>query len=208
MLEPQIVLPARQQIPDWRLIFGNWHPLKVEIGPGQGDFLLDLAREEPDANFVAIEIRNKRVEKIKARAARAGVKNAQVWMGDAKEVLPSLFAPGTVDTFFIHFPDPWVKRKHERRRLIQLEFVHIMHTLLVPQGKAYLTTDVANYAEHMLQCFQAQGGFTTVYAESGHRDYAYHHSVHESKFKLGGRTINYFYFSKNANNANTGTGTV
>lgn len=187
---------SRQLLPDWKALLGNNNPIKVEIGPGKGEFLLHRAAEDPNANFIAIEIRRKRVDSIAGKIARQGVKNAQVIWGDAKQVLASLFAPTTIDTFFIHFPDPWPKHRHEKYRLLDETFIAVLLRLLLPGGKIYLTTDVAAYAQKLSELFGINRGFTCVYAESGQRDYAYHQSVHEQKFKQAGRTLHYFCFAK------------
>jgi tRNA (guanine-N7-)-methyltransferase len=189
-------LPAKQLLPDWQTLLGNDHPIKIEIGPGKGVFLINRAQEEPHVNFIAIEIRRKRVEHIQSKITGQGVKNAQVIWGDAKQVLTALFPPATIATFFIHFPDPWPKRKHEKHRLLDEPFVATLHRLLLAEGKVYLTTDVSDYSAKFSLLFGAQQGFICVYAESGQRDYPYHQSIHEQKFRAQGRGLYYFCFAK------------
>lgn len=181
--------------PNWREIFGNDNPLRVEIGPGKGEFLLTLAAQEPKANYIAIEIRRKRVEKIKSKLARTELSNMRVYQGDAKQLLPELFSAASIEILFIHFPDPWPKRRHERRRLLNEDFVAVVYELLMVRGKVYLTTDVASYADTIAQLFAAKG-FASVYAKTGHWESPYHCSIHEWKFKLRNRVIHYFCFTK------------
>lgn len=185
-----------QNRPDWKEIFGNDRPLRVEIGPGKGKFLIEVAQREPQANYVAIEIRPKRVEKIRSKVARAELKNIQVYLGNAKESLGAMFSPAGVEIFFAHFPDPWPKRKHERRRLIDVDFVQVLYDLLRPDGKIYLTTDVGSYAETTSCLFTRHGGFVPIYAKVGDWDSPYHNTIHEWKFKLQQRTIYYFCYGK------------
>jgi tRNA (guanine-N7-)-methyltransferase len=180
--------------PDWRAIFGNAHPIKVEIGPGKGDFLIQSALQSPDFNFLGLEIRRKRVEKINSKLCREGLTNAKIVPGDAKILIHSLFLPESVDTFFIHFPDPWPKRRHGKHRLIEPVFVETLCHILVPQGKVYLTTDADYYATTMSTIFASH--FMRQYAYSDDLDHPYHHTFHEWKFKLEGRKIYYFCFTK------------
>lgn len=197
MADSNSIVSKEQHLPDWRELFHNNNSvLKVEIGPGKAQFLLDRSSDEPNVNFIGIEIRNKRSINIQERIVRAGLNNVQVVLGDARQVLPALFAPETVDTFFIHFPDPWPKRRHECRRLISAPLVALLHELLLPSGKVYLTTDTESYAQTIQKLFTPSVGFAQIYAESGHRDYPYHHSIHEMKFKRLGRLIYYFCFAK------------
>lgn len=181
--------------PDWRTIFGNDRPLRVEIGPGKGEFLIESACRESEANYIGIEIRSRRVEKIRNKIARSNLKNVQVYLGDAR-AMPRLFGKNSVEAFFIHFPDPWPKRRHQHRRLIVADFVRSLYELLQPQGKIYLTTDVEGYAITMLQLFTEHKGFKSLYAKFGDFDFSYHRSIHERKFKLQKRTIYYFCYSK------------
>lgn len=188
--------------PDWKVVFENDNPLKVEIGPGKGQFLIDLALREPRFNYVAVEIRRKRVAKIESKIARADLKNVRVCWGDARSLLPSLFSPGSVSDFFIHFPDPWPKRKHSHRRTLDANFAALLHDLLVPKGIVYLTTDVESYADLICNLFEERGNFETLYA--GEEGSPYHRTIHEWKFKLQNRRIQYFAFSKRTEQEKSG----
>jgi tRNA (guanine-N7-)-methyltransferase len=196
MLDTPIHLPNRRLLPDWQAIFRNANPLAVEIGPGRGDFLIERASAERCINFIGIEIRWKRAEKISRNIAQEGLSNAKTIAGDALEILPALFAPASITAFFVHFPDPWRKRRHQHHRLIQPRLIDLIHLLLIPAGKAYLTTDVESYAQTISQLFARYTDFDTVYSESGHRSYPYHHSRHEENFKEANRTLYYFCFCK------------
>lgn len=196
MSKNNILIDDYNNISSWKNIFGNGQPIKVEIGSGKGQFIVNRALEESECNFVAIEIRRKRTSKIASKIEAAGLQNARVLWANAKERLGTIFPAHSIDTFFIHFPDPWPKRKHERRRLIDIAFLKTLHRILQYRGKVYLTTDVAIYARDFAQLFVKSHGFDTIYAESGDKNYTYHRSIHEWKFKKQGRTIYYFCFCK------------
>ena len=186
----------KKYVPDLNFLWEADKPIKVEIGPGKGEFLVQTAQQEPDTNFVGLEIRRKRANKIQSKIDRLEVENAFIVWGDAKEVLKEHFPYGSVDTFFVHFPDPWPKHRHKKRRLIEENFLEILHNLLRFKGKLFLTTDVKAYAESITELFSSYNGFDLLYIKSGQLELLNHSSIHESKFKLSGRMIHYFCYEK------------
>jgi tRNA (guanine-N7-)-methyltransferase len=136
----------------WQQIFANDRPVAVEIGPGRGEFLLASARGDPERNFFAIEHSMSRTHEVVERLARAGVANARVIAGDAS-CLIELFPPASVGAFHVLFPDPWWKRRHQKRRLWTPRFVAALRCALSHGGTVQLITDVADYfhlAQHCL----------------------------------------------------------
>jgi tRNA (guanine-N7-)-methyltransferase len=132
--------------PDWTREFGRTAPLALEIGPGRGAFALDHAARHPEIDLVAIESRRSDCELIRARAARRGLRNLIVIQGDARLLVPRLFAPGSLSAVHVHFPDPWWKKRHHKRRLIEAEFAALLRRLLVPGATVDFRTDVPAYA--------------------------------------------------------------
>jgi tRNA (guanine-N7-)-methyltransferase len=130
----------------WQQIFGNDRPVAIEIGPGRGEFLLTSARAAPERNFFAIEHSQSRTREISARLATTGLTNARVVSGDAV-CLVDLFPPASVAAFYVLFPDPWWKRRHEKRRLWTPRFVTGIRRALIPGGTVELVTDVRDYFE-------------------------------------------------------------
>ena len=186
--------PASELRLDWPAIFGSSAPVHVEIGPGKGEFLLELAGQQPDNNFVGIEIRRKRVAKIAGKLAQAGITNVRLILGNAKTVLDSFLTPASVAGFFIHFPDPWPKRRHQQRRLFDNQFINNLRRLLPPGGKVYITTDVADYAQQIGALFRDNDAFVQEYSYNDNFTHPYHRTIHEWKFKLWGRKIHYFCY--------------
>ncbi|HWV38708.1 MAG TPA: tRNA (guanosine(46)-N7)-methyltransferase TrmB [Vulgatibacter sp.] len=142
---------------DWSRIFGRRAPLEVEIGAGMGGFALGFAAAHPGVNLVAIEIRKKLAEGIRLKAEKRGLSNLVVLHGDAKVLLPRLFAPRSVDRFHVQFPDPWWKARHHGRRLVEDRFSILLYNLLRVGGTIELRTDVEARGFEMNEALEAIG---------------------------------------------------
>ncbi|AOS96262.1 tRNA (guanine-N(7)-)-methyltransferase [Microbulbifer aggregans] len=136
--------------------FGREAPLVLEIGFGMGDSLLAMAEAEPDKDFIGIEVHPPGVGRLINNAGKAGVKNLRVYMADAVDVLNDCIPDGSLDRFQLYFPDPWHKKKHHKRRIVQPEFIRLLCTKLKSGGLMHLATDWENYAEHMLEVLEAE----------------------------------------------------
>lgn len=132
---------------DWMALFGAARPLIVEIGFGQGAFLLHLAQTNPDANVIGLEIANRSLLKTEDRIERAGLTNVRAIHAMAETALHHLFVPASISQIHINFPDPWFKKEHVRRRLMQRDTLDAMVSRLVPGGEIFLATDIREYAE-------------------------------------------------------------
>lgn len=132
---------------DWAALFGARRPLIVELGFGYGAFLLHLARQHPDANVIGVEIANRCLAHVEARIAREGWPNVRVIHSTAETALHHLFEPASVWQVHINFPDPWFKKRHGHRRLMQRDTLDAMVNRLQPGGELYLATDILEYAE-------------------------------------------------------------
>ena len=126
-------------------------PLVIEIGFGMGDSLLTMAKAAPTQNFLGIEVHPPGVGRLLQGAAEADLQNLKVYMADATDVLGSRIAPSSVERIQIFFPDPWHKKRHHKRRLIQPAFVAVLSRALRPGGTLHLATDWQPYAEVMLE---------------------------------------------------------
>lgn len=184
--------------PDWPAVFGRPAPLAVEIGPGKGIFLTRIASAHPEWNFVAIELRRVRVNLCARKVAEAGLVHVRLVEGRAEERTRVLFGPGAVRTWYVNFPDPWPKRRHRGRRLVQPGYVALLAERTEPGGIAYLATDDADYAGQMLAMFEADGSWINLHgpgrwAEEGGE---FSRTIHEEKFLKWGRQIRYFQFQR------------
>ncbi len=138
-------------LPDLRQAFDRTAPLVVEIGFGNGQALAWMAGNEPDKNFIGIEVHEPGVGRLLRSLEDGAVNNVRVVMRDAVEVLTQQAVSGSLDEVRIYFPDPWPKKRHHKRRLIQPPFLELVESRLRPDGLLHLATDWAPYTEWMLE---------------------------------------------------------
>lgn len=124
-------------------------PMVLEIGSNRGRFLLGLAENRPELLHLGVELRRKYARSASKRIARAGVPNAHVLCADANLVVPILADDGQIEEFFLICPDPWWKARHEKRRIIQPEFLDLMERKMPAGGRIYVRTDVGTLADWM-----------------------------------------------------------
>ncbi len=130
--------------------FGRRAPRVVEIGFGNGEQLLHAAREDPARDYVGIEVHRPGVGRLLNAVALAGLGNVRVYRHDAVEVLALELAPDSLAELRVYFPDPWHKKRHHKRRLVQPRFVDLAASRLAPGGLLHLATDWLPYADQML----------------------------------------------------------
>lgn len=136
-------------------VFGRQADTIVEIGFGMGHSLVEMAAAAPQKNFIGIEVHRPGVGACLMEAEAQGVSNLRVYEHDAVEVLNDAIADQSLAGVQVFFPDPWHKKRHHKRRLIQPEFVELIRQKLAIGGVLHLATDWENYAEHMLEVMQA-----------------------------------------------------
>ena len=145
-------------------LFGRRAPRTVEIGFGNGDALAALAGHEPERDFLGVEVYPPGVGRLLVRCHEAGLGNVRVAMADALDVLERRLAPASVEEVLLWFPDPWPKKRHHKRRLVQPGFATLVRRALRPGGRLHLATDWEPYAEHMLEVLGAHPGFSNCAA--------------------------------------------
>ncbi|MBX5484959.1 MAG: methyltransferase domain-containing protein [Myxococcaceae bacterium] len=150
-------LAALESPPDWTEVFGFDGPIELELGSGKGGHALEYAARHPKVRYVAFEWRKKYARDAQARADQAGLRNVRFIEADARRVVPKIFAPGSLSWIRLQFPDPWWKRAHGHRALLQGEFVKVLFDLLQPGGRFDLRTDVHDRAVKMLATLEAAG---------------------------------------------------
>ncbi|WP_347332671.1 tRNA (guanosine(46)-N7)-methyltransferase TrmB [Marinimicrobium locisalis] len=161
---PEYGLSLHQGTLDLTQTFGRSAPLVLEIGFGMGDSLLTMAEREPEKNFIGIEVHPPGVGRLIKEAGEAGLTNLKVYMADAVDVLDDCIPAASVDRFQLYFPDPWHKKKHHKRRIVQPAFVEKVRGKLTPEGVFHLATDWENYAEHMREVMEAAPGWENATA--------------------------------------------
>jgi tRNA (guanine-N7-)-methyltransferase len=140
-------------------VFGRSAPLILEIGFGMGASLVEMAMAAPQQDFIGIEVHLPGVGRLLHSMQEQGVDNIRVYCDDAVEILTHCIADGSLDRIQIFFPDPWHKKKHHKRRLIQPDFVKKLQAKLKPGGVVHLATDWEHYAEQMMEVMSAAEGF-------------------------------------------------
>ena len=153
--------------PDWQFQFGNTNPIKLEIGFGMGNFLIEMAAKEPASNFIGIDFYHKGIRKLMARIKKLQLENIRVVYGDIRSKISILFKDKELNTIYINFPDPWPKKRHIKRRLIKPEFIKQLAQKLNFEGITYLATDSENYAHEMLEYFNAETLFQNIDSQKG-----------------------------------------
>jgi tRNA (guanine-N7-)-methyltransferase len=136
---------------DFPAIFGRQAPVVVEVGSGMGETTARIAREHPETDYLAIEVHAPGVGSLLKQLADESISNVRVVRHDAVEVLRDMVPPASLAGLHVFFPDPWPKKRHHKRRLIQPEFVRLAAERLAPGGYFHVATDWQEYAEHVLQ---------------------------------------------------------
>lgn len=149
-LGPRFVMPFQQQMLDYPSVFGRHAPVVLEIGFGMGDATAKIAQTMPDIDFIACEVHEPGVGALLKHMGEQNISNIRIAQHDAVEVLAHMIAPLSLSGIHIYFPDPWHKKKHNKRRLIQSPFVDKLLAHLAPGGYIHCATDWEPYAQQML----------------------------------------------------------
>ena len=149
-------LPQGLPAPFLAQAFGRVAPVVLEIGFGNGEHLLARAQAESDKDFFGVEVHRPGVGRVLNRAAAAGLRNLRVACSDAVEVLRDWLPERALAEIVVYFPDPWPKKRHHKRRLVQAEFGRLAASRLAPDGLLKLATDWAEYAAHMRATLDAE----------------------------------------------------
>ncbi len=149
-------------------VFGRQAPLILEIGFGMGESLLEMAEAHPAENYIGIEVHPPGVGRLINTAGKRGIDNLRVYMADALDVLADCIPDHSLDRLQLYFPDPWHKKKHNKRRIVQPAFVQQIRKKLKPGGIFHMATDWENYAEHMLEVMDAAEGYSNCNPAGGY----------------------------------------
>lgn len=162
---------------DLLTIFGRVAPLHVDLGCGDGSFLCELAQRQPDQNFLGTEKLVGRVAKVCRKAA--SLENVRVLNVESSYAVRYLLPEASVKTFYLLFPDPWPKRRHQRRRIVQPEFLESIHRALEPGGMLQTATDQLDYFQHIQR---VAASFQKLECLK-HSSFGDHYNVPQTKFE-------------------------
>jgi tRNA (guanine-N7-)-methyltransferase len=161
-------------------------PVTLEIGFGNGDSLLQQAKACPQQNYLGIEVHRPGVGHLLRLADDAGVNNLRVINHDAVEVLQQQIPDDSLDCIQLFFPDPWHKKRHHKRRIVNATFIGLVHQKLKPGGTFHLATDWEDYAQHMLAEMEQAKGFVNT---AGKGNFAENTKRPATKFEHRGRRL-------------------
>ncbi|GGE85714.1 tRNA (guanosine(46)-N7)-methyltransferase TrmB [Shewanella carassii] len=147
---------------DLNAVFAREADTVLEIGFGMGASLVTMAKEAPELNFIGIEVHKPGVGACLADAGEAGVTNLRVFHHDAMEVLEHAIADNSLARLQLFFPDPWHKKRHHKRRIVQPAFAELVRRKLKIGGVFHMATDWENYSEHMLEVMNAAPGYRNL----------------------------------------------
>ena len=180
------------------ILFKRIAPLTLEIGFGNGDSLLQQALSNPQHDYLGIEVHRPGVGRLLRLAAEAGISNLRVINHDAVDVLQQQIPDNSLDCVQLFFPDPWHKKRHHKRRIINPEFIHLVRQKLKTGGRFHLATDWQDYAEYMLEQMEQADGFSNT---EGEGQFAHNTERPPTKFEHRGRRLGHgvwdLVFSKN-----------
>lgn len=147
---------------DFPRLFGTDCPVVLEIGFGNGESLATMAADNPDRCYVGVEVHRPGVGNLLLNIERQGLDNIRISQADSVELLRDRIPDNSLNAVQIYFPDPWPKARHHKRRLVQPDFVELLHRKLKPAGTLHLATDWQDYAEQMLDVMEAADGFVNT----------------------------------------------
>jgi len=155
-------LPSILERINLAVLFPKSQTLEVELGSGDGSFLVEYANKHPDRNYIGVERLLGRIRKMERKARRAHLSNLLGVRIESSYFLEYLLPRQAAISLHIYFPDPWPKRKHRRHRLINERFPTVAQEALAPGGKVFLRTDDRDYFEQMVSVFAAHPGFLCI----------------------------------------------
>jgi len=179
-------------------IFGNNNSSALEIGFGEGEFIADVAANNPDWNYLGIEIKYFRYKKALKLVINQNISNIKLIHFDADLAVEQVFAPNIFDKVYINFPDPWPKDRHKKHRIINYNFLDNLFNIMKEQGIVEFTSDHLDYVTHTIEHFDSHNKFTNIYEKKG-----YSHSIEnrtqtkfEKEFLNKKKQIYYLSFKK------------
>ena len=166
VLWPEFGIDYSTDLLDIDHLFTQTAPLVLEIGFGNGDSLFQMAQNNPDKNYIGIEVHRPGVGHLLQLIETHNVNNLKVICHDAVDVIENQIPDNSLDRVQLFFPDPWHKKKHNKRRIVQQPFVDLLAQKLKPGGIFHLATDWQNYAEHMLDILSNNSNFKNLSREN------------------------------------------
>jgi tRNA (guanine-N7-)-methyltransferase len=164
-LWPRYGLTLGEDLLDLGEAFGNPKPVTLEIGFGNGESLAEMARHAPQQNFLGVEVHSPGVGHLMIKLDEYECSNVRILQTDAMELLRHHLPAACLSRVQLYFPDPWPKKRHHKRRIVNREFADLLSKALVPGGVLHMATDWENYAENMLEVLSVHTDFSNQAGE-------------------------------------------
>lgn len=171
---------------DFNVIFGRSQPKTLEVGFGMGHSLLQMAKAHPEQDFIGIEVHEPGVGVLLQALAKDDIENVRVICHDAVQVLQQMVNDASLETIQVFFPDPWPKKRHHKRRLIQADFVRLLQRKLITGGLLHLATDWEDYAWHMLAVMRSVPGWQNL---AGEKQFMQQTARPSTKYEMRGQRL-------------------
>ncbi|MDP8202084.1 MAG: tRNA (guanosine(46)-N7)-methyltransferase TrmB [Candidatus Tenebribacter burtonii] len=178
------------EVLNFQKVFRNGNPVHIEIGSGRGEFLIKIAQQNPNINFIGIDLKENRVKTIFRKLYKKKLKNVRIAKIYLNEETIKFLPPNSIEKIFLQHPDPWPKKRHFHRRIIQSEFIDILHKLLIKGGIVDIATDHEDYAFWILEHFMEKQDFIPIYkkgftreADEGHIETYFEKKKREEGFE-------------------------
>lgn len=195
-LAPAYCIPFENNRINFVDIFGNTNPIIVEIGFGMGDATWQIAKANPNINYIGIEVHTPGVGKLLSEIQKNELKNLYIIEYDAMEVLQNMFGDNSINGFHIFFPDPWPKKKHHKRRMLQRPRTDLLAKKLSAGGYLYFVTDWLEYAEFALEQLTDTPGLKNKYDGFAEPQLWRNQTKFERKGMAADRVITEIFFEK------------
>ena len=178
---------ADEQVLDFELLFARQAPVILEIGFGMGDSMLEMAARHPENNYLGIEVHKPGVGRVLANISEQSLSNLKVMKFDAVEVLKKQIKDNSLSAVYLFFPDPWHKTRHQKRRIVQDDFIQLIRKKLMPHGQFHMATDWEHYARQMLRTMKDAPGFSNCAADGEYIPRPEHRPI--TKFERRGERL-------------------
>jgi len=177
-------------------VFDNMNEFALEIGFGDGDFLLEMAKENTKMNFIGIEIKRSRFLKAVKRAKKENTANIKFLHMDVEIALDEVFRPASFSIVYINFPDPWPKDRHQKHRIINSRFLERLSQIMKPNGVLEIASDHREYIDHILEVFKATNSFKSIYPPPGYTNTLSDRpeTKYETEYRSEGKSIYYLAY--------------
>lgn len=197
---PHYGLEFTPQLINYAQVFGRQATTVLEIGFGMGNSLLEMAKAMPDKNFIGIEVHRPGIATLLRNIEEQNLGNIRIYKVDANDVLEHCIPDKSLDEVLLYFPDPWPKKRHQKRRIVQPKFIELVRRKLRMGGIFHMATDWQHYAEHMLSLMSQAPGFIN---QAGVGNYAKRPTYRPlTKFEARGQKLGHgvwdLIFTKNA----------